>query len=152
VASVAPHVIAQGAVPFVKQLATATADEISAALRPRADDYAAVFLGDLVKLAQEGYASLWESPPERLAKPGQTTIRTSAALASQLTTDNEVSNLFPGGYRRVASRLVPERVWLRWDYREPGAEMGMAYDGLVRLGDRWVWFPKPWRLLDKIAS
>lgn len=149
---VAPHVIAQAAVPFVKQLATATSEEVSAALRPRVEDYAAVFTGDLVKLAQDGYATLWESPPARLAKPGQTTVTTTAALAQQLVDDNPISAQFPGGYRRIARRLVPDIVWLRWDYRETGATSGMAYDGLVRLGDRWVWFPKPWRLLDNIAS
>ena len=26
--------------------------------------------------------------------------------------------------------------------------MGMAYDGLVYLDARWLWFPKPWRAID----
>jgi hypothetical protein len=54
---------------------------------------------------------------------------------------NELSDRFPGGYRRVAPHLQPDRIWLVWRYLRRGATEGMRYDGLVQLDDRWVWFP-----------
>jgi len=31
--------------------------------------------------------------------------------------------------------------------RDRDARAGTRYHGLVRLDDRWVWFPQPWRLV-----
>jgi hypothetical protein len=79
---------------------------------------------------------------------GKSTVITSEiAPAGMLASDNELSRRFPGGYRRIARLLQPHRVWVSWKYLRPGADAGMAYDGLVWLDDHWAWFPKPYRAL-----
>jgi hypothetical protein len=55
---------------------------------------------------------------------------------------------FPGGYRAIAGFLEPSRIWLCWQYHPPGGA-GISYDGLVWQGERWVWFPKPWRMVER---
>jgi hypothetical protein len=64
-----------------------------------------------------------------------------------LASDNELSRPFPGGYRAIAAKLNPNRIWVRWKFCRPGETAGMAYDGLVWVDDHWAWFPKPYRAL-----
>jgi hypothetical protein len=92
--------------------------------------------------------ALWSALPAVLAGPSQTTVAAFACRAGDLATDHASSREFPGGYRRIAHKLRPELVWVRFAFREPGGSAGTSYDGLVWLSGRWVWFPKPWRVLD----
>lgn len=139
--------IERAAVALLTPLADGSPEAIVAALRPRADDYAAVFIGDAAEKARDGYVSLWSSPPRALGKPGQTEVHVFATQAESFLSENEHSREFPGGYRQVAAKLKPEVVWVSFKVVAPGASTGMAYDGLVFLGDHWAWFPKPWRVL-----
>lgn len=123
------------------------AGELSEALRPDPADYPDVFVPEAVERAQAAYDTMWLQTPRPEPKPGQTSVLCWAAPASLLTDDNELSRRFPGGYRRIAHLLVPQRIWLSWKYVEPGASTGMAYDGLVWRGDRFAWFPKPYRVI-----
>lgn len=122
-------------------------------LRPRAEDYPRVFVPSVSDIACIAYTAMWNAPPKSFAKPGQTEIIAHACDAESLTTENEFSNHFPGGYRKIAQLLVPDVVWVAFKFVVPGESLGMAYDGLVRLGDRWAWFPKPFRhLLDQASG
>ena len=122
-------------------------DELAEELRPEASDYPDVFVDEVVDRARAAYDTLWLQSPRPEPKPGQSAILCWAVPASLLTDDNELSRRFPGGYRRVAHLLVPQRIWLAWKYVVPGQSTGMAYDGLVWRGDRFAWFPKPYRVL-----
>jgi hypothetical protein len=140
--------IARNAELLLGPLVTATPAILADKLRPHTEDYGAVFLGEAAERAREGYAGLWANPPKALAKAHQTNIRAFAAEADSFGTDNEFSREFPGGYRSIASHLVPDRVWIVWRLLEPNGEVGMTYDGLVWMRDHWAWFPKPWRVLE----
>jgi hypothetical protein len=73
--------------------------------------------------------------------PGQTELRISVSLAEALGPE------FPGGYRRVAAQLQPGFAWVAWSFVAPGESAGLSFDGLVRIDDRFAWFPRPWKLL-----
>jgi len=123
-------------------------DELSALIRPRDEDWARVFLSPWDVQAREGYAGLWSQSAHPFNKPGQTQVLAAAAQAVMLTVDNPLSSKFPGGYRRVADKLHPDRIWAIFKYVVPGERLGMAWDGLVRVDEgRWAWFPKPWRVI-----
>jgi hypothetical protein len=140
--------IQRDAEAMLRPLATGPASAITAALKPRPEDYAAVFVGDAATAAQQGYRELWSAPPRALGKPGQSEVHAFALLAEVLRSENPSSRQFPGGYRRIADQLQPDRVWVRFKYLAPGAAAGMSYDGLVHFADgHWAWFPKPWRVL-----
>lgn len=118
-------------------------------LRPRDSDWEQVFQGGAALRARQGYAPLWEGEPGPIIEPrrGQVEIRVVAVTAAALRDDPEAAFHFPGGYRDIVDLLVPERCWVAWTFTEPGEELGMQYNGLVYLDERFVWFPKPWRVL-----
>jgi len=121
------------------------------ALRPRDGDYASVFDSAIVTRVRAAYEPLWRTTPKlERPVPGALTVRVDAAPAGMLREDNELSRRFPGGYRALAPHLLPERIWFVWQYLRSGESAGMRYDGLVRLPDRWVWFPKPYRIVGEI--
>jgi len=132
---------------FIKPLLTASPEELVRALRPRPEDYARVFVPSTVDRAQMGFGHVWNTAPRALGKPGQTQVRAMAAEASMFQDENDISRAFPGGMRKVAHMLVPGNIWVSFKLTAPGESLGMAHDGLVKLDDRWAYFPKPWRVL-----
>ncbi|MFN7146455.1 MAG: hypothetical protein ACK4YP_21960, partial [Myxococcota bacterium] len=81
------------------------------------------------------------------APAARVTLRIAVATAGQLTDDPAVAATFPARWAGVAARLVPERTWVSWAYVPEGGGRAEDYDGLVRIDDRWAWFPAPWRVL-----
>lgn len=121
-------------------------------LRPRPEDYARVFQPAFVEPARRAYEALFLAarPLERGAH--QTILRMSMATATELREFGAETCEFPGGYADILDALLPESLWVHWKYVAPGSSSGMAYDGLTRLDDRWVWFPKPYRVLPLAAA
>lgn len=118
----------------------------AASLRPREGDFGLVFAPEFADRARAHFDEVWAERPWPSARAGQTVLRVHGALGRHLASDNRFSADFPGGYRRIAAKLLPEVAWIRWRYTAPGTETGTAYDGLARVApDRWVWLPKPWR-------
>ncbi|MFJ7217115.1 hypothetical protein [Amycolatopsis sp. NPDC098790] len=128
-------------------LRTIAADRTATALRPREADYAKVFAGETAKIARERYDRMWEAGIGFRWPAGSPRLRVHLAPAGALTDDNAMSRPFPGGYRSVADRLVPTRVWAAWRYLSPGQSAGLSYDGLAWCDDHWAFFPKPYRVL-----
>jgi hypothetical protein len=143
--------IERAAITALTPLVSGHVTGLIAALRPRDDDYARIFIGASADAARRGYQGLWDAPPTSLGSPAQIEVLATAATAALLRTENPRSAQFPGGYRTIADQLQPERIWVRFELVEPGTTAGMAYDGLVWLEDRWAWFPKPWRYLTSSA-
>jgi hypothetical protein len=142
--------IARNAEGLLAPLAQAPAEIWVPKLKPRDTDYEAVFGAEAARRAREGYAALCNKPPATLGQRGQTVVRAFASEADALGADNEFSREFPGGYRKIAGLLVPDKIWVVWKLLAPGQEHGMSYDGLVFLRDHWAWFPKPWRVLGDV--
>jgi hypothetical protein len=134
--------------PLLRAISHERSGEVLNAVGPRDQDYAKAFVPEAVEAARKAYADIWGHAFDmRYPDAGQTVITSEIAPAGMLASDNELSRRFPGGYRRIAHLLQPHRVWVSWKYLRPGADAGMAYDGLVWLDDHWAWFPKPYRAL-----
>jgi hypothetical protein len=116
-------------------------------LRPRPEDYARVFQAPYVEAARRVYDALFLAPRPLERGAHQTVLRLSMATASELREFGPETCEFPGGYADILDLLLPESLWVHWKYVAPGSSSGMSYDGLTRLEDRWVWFPKPYRFL-----
>jgi hypothetical protein len=132
---------------FLEPALLSTRLEMIYALRPLPADYARVFAAEAVEQAQAGYAELWQTPPLWPIKRDQTMLRVDVAQAEDFLEDGPRAAAFPGGYRSIAHHLLPGRLWVCWEYFAPEVGSGLSFDGLVRLDDRWAWFPKPWRVL-----
>jgi hypothetical protein len=56
---------------------------------------------------------------------------------------------YAGGMRSIEDKLQPYVLFYQVKLlKEVGAEFGLSYNYIVRIGDRWVLFPKPWRAFD----
>jgi hypothetical protein len=115
---------------------------LAAALRPQASDFLLAFAPGAAIVASDAYAT---APVPRVQADGE--LELALAPAGMLGDDNALSRRFPGGYRAIAHLLAPQRIWASWKYVRRGERAGVAYDGLVWLDERWVWFPKPYRAL-----
>lgn len=135
--------------PLLRDLAGGDPARVEA-LRPRPEEVARLFHPEVAQAAVTAYEALWRDPPRVRVGAEATEIDATAAPAGMFRSKNELSWAFPGGYRQIAGWLEPSRVWLCWRYRRPGATTGMSYDGLVWTGARWVWCPRPYRILEEI--
>jgi len=136
------------ALVVIEALAHDDDGEVRQKLKPRDEDYAKVFLGTSVARARQAYERLWSRGLNMdFPTSSYSDVVCDVAPAGMLTERNELSHRFPGGYLAIADKLDPHRIWVTWQYRRPGEEAGLAYDGLVWIDDHWSWFPKPYRYL-----
>lgn len=146
--------IVQAAHPLLATFADASADHaaLMEQFRPQPGDAAQAFAAEIAAEVEAAYERLWrEAPPRIEPKPGQSALHIHPCPAGMFGQQNALTAPFPGGYTALAPYLNPQRVWLTWRYVEPGAPRGMAYNGLVWI-DRWVWFPKPYRVVGRLIS
>ncbi|MBM7774757.1 hypothetical protein JOD54_004961 [Actinokineospora baliensis] len=137
-----------GAAKLVEDLRTSTDPAaLVKSLAPTSADFDTVFEAEFARKAEAFYGA---STAEigAVAKPEQTESKVWSASSEDLKANSGEAAQFPGGYAKVAPHLKPGLTLYRWKYVKPGSDTGMAYDGLVHTGTRWVWFPKPWRVLD----
>ncbi len=118
-----------------------------AALQPRDTDYERLFVPAAAAGARAGYAGLWGAPPPWPAGPDQTVIHVAGAWSDALGVASAVTRAFPGGYATIATALQPGVVWMVWEVVAPGQRDGISFDGLTAIDDRFVWCPKPWRVV-----
>lgn len=116
-------------------------------LQPQADDYAQVFAADVVELARVAYTALWAATQPLNPTPDQTLVELQVATGRDLQDGTGAAAEFPGGYAAIAHLLHPERYWICWRFGAPHQRGPIFYDGLVAVGERFIWLPKPWRCL-----
>lgn len=125
---------------------------LSAQLQPKPEDYAAVFRGDLADGMRRIYEGLWTNNPVITRKQHQSGLIVRACPAEAFVAGNPLMRAFPGGYAGLADVFVPGRIWIAWKFVEAGQRLGMAYDGLVNIDSRWVWFPKPYMVVERLTT
>ena len=131
-----------GPVDEVKKLADSLRGNKEALmkLKPTAAQIAQIAATDEDAKALAGYAGqLFASIPATGidGKPGQTeTLVTSG-------------DSLPGGYAQQAAHFKKGVAIYGFKYVVPGETSGMAFDGLVKVGETWVMIPKAWRAFAK---
>lgn len=75
-----------------------------------------------------------------------TGIDGKAGQSETLVTSGET---LPGGYAQQAAHFKKGVAIYGFKYVVPGETSGMAFDGLVKLGETWVMIPKAWRAFAK---
>jgi len=121
-----------------------------AAVTPKPEDFPRVFVPQVAERLAALYAPMFAQPLTLPYSPAQTVLRVAVALSDDFAKGDARADSFPGGYKQVAQYLVPGIPWVRWEALVPGEDAGMSTDGLVRLGDRWVWFPKAYRAIEAV--
>jgi len=77
------------------------------------------------------------------SKPGQTELMIHSANTSHLKQGSNTG--LPNGYRSIAAKFKEQLIIYAFRYVSPGSTMGMRFDGLVFVKDKWVFIPKMWR-------
>lgn len=134
---------------YLRQFLHPLADHaaLTAALRPTEADIRAVYAPALADRLVPAYDALFKPGAAIGPKEGQTQILTWRTTTGSLKRGEPALEDFPGGYRKVRPYLKGEFPIVRFKFVEPGKITGMAYDGLVHVNGRWVFMPKPWRML-----
>jgi hypothetical protein len=116
------------------------------ALRPRAADFDLAFSPAATQRLRPAYDLLWAGEPVFGPMAPQTRLFVSASLSDDIAGGGPRARGLPAGYRAIAHHLRPGRIWVSWAFVDDDDE-GTLYDGLLFLGDRFAWFPQPFRFL-----
>ncbi len=139
-----------GAKALLAEFAKPGADlpTLSKTLRPTKADYDAVFMPDLAAKADAVYSPAWDGGQLVVApKAGQTQLLLKHATSDELKSGTGGATGFAGGWKDVGAQLKPGVTFYRFDFVEPGHDLGMAYDGLAYVNGNWRIFPKPWKVM-----
>ena len=82
-------------------------------------------------------------------KPEHKQLLTTFTTTGHLKAGDPVLDEFPGGYKDVLDYFVADVPIGRFKFVEPGETLGLAFDGLIFVNNRWVFMPKPWRALEQ---
>lgn len=119
---------------------------LTQALRPRKIDVEAVWTEAASAHYLKHYTSMFDMGVTIGPNVGQT-----EPLSYFLNTDDviawqgEAANVLPGGYKQVKGWLKPGLPIVRFKFVKTGETLGMAFDGLYYVNERWVLMSNPWR-------
>ena len=132
--------------PFAKSGADTTA--LTAGLRPKPEDYEAVFVGDAVQQAKTALEPMWDDTKGGIKPTAeQTQVEVEGMTPDQLGKLDGNTGACPGDYKGIADKLNPKIVVYCARFVKPGEKRGLSVDALVYVNDHWALFPKPFRAL-----
>ncbi|QGX97443.1 hypothetical protein EI983_03760 [Roseovarius faecimaris] len=128
-------------VPYANRVA------LTGMLRPTEAEIRAVYAEPLAGKLVAMYNEMYQPGVSIGPKQDQTEVILWRGTTGSLRDGAPVLKDFPGGYGDVRPYLQGNYPIVRFKFVEPGKTMGMAFDGLIFINDRWVLMPKPWRAL-----
>jgi hypothetical protein len=128
--------------------AEADAGALSGNLRPKPEDYAAVFEGDSAEKLKANLEPLWDSGKLVLKPlPGANEVEVRGATRDELKKGDGNATYCPEDYKQVADRIKSDVMVYCFTFKKPGEQSGLRGDGLVYVKDHWAFFPKAYRYL-----
>lgn len=147
------QLLKEAAEPIIRQLHDPT---LTPSLKPTHAELAELVDAELAAELMPELNSLYQTPPVARPGPEFPHLRITAANAGLLRWPNELSDKFPRGYRNIAGWMNPKFIWFSWrwtaDADAPPGGAGAQFDGLVWIGQRWVWLPKLFRMLAPVLD
>lgn len=121
---------------------------LTARLIPTEGDIRAVYAPPLSDALVDMYRDLLKPGAQIGPKPDQNALLVVHTSTGALRLREPVLKEFPGGYERVTGFFVGDHPIVRFKFVTAGETLGLAFDGLIHVGGRWVLMPKPWRALE----
>jgi hypothetical protein len=134
---------------FLTQFVQPNADRVAltASLGPSEAEIRAVYAAPLAYALVAMYNEMFQPGVQIGPKTGQTQVLVWMGTTATLRAGDPVLEDFPGGYGDVRGFLQGDYPIVRFKFVKPGESLGMAFDGLIWINDRYVLMPKPWRAL-----
>lgn len=120
---------------------------LTLSLKPSPEDVRAVYAEPLASALIDTYQGLFVPGAVIEPKPEHKQLLTTFTTTGRLNAGDPVLGEFPGGYKEVLPYIVSDVPIGRFKFVEPGETLGLAFDGLIYVNERWVFMPKPWRAL-----
>ena len=80
------------------------------------------------------------------APPAYTEVKLTAVTTDEIGSwSGTAAKEMAGGWKRIRNSVLPGHTMYIVRFVKPGKDSGMRYDGLIKLNDKWVMFPKAWR-------
>lgn len=135
---------------FLHQFLTPSADRaaMTAQMRPTEAEIRAVYAAPLADRLIAAYAEMFKPGVAIGPNPGQTEVLLWGSTTDALRAGAPALADFPGGYKEVQGFLQGSHPIFRFKFVEPGEQLGMAFDGLIFINNRYVLMPKPWRVMN----
>jgi len=121
---------------------------LTSELKPSNEDYKAYFSADVLEDMKLYYDPMWNELNTWggiAPNDGQTDLLLWSATVNEIKNSEGDSDRFPGGYFDAINSINDGYTIYRFKFVQAGNTLGMAFDGLVKIDDHWVFFPKPWR-------
>lgn len=127
------------------------------AFRPVHRDYEMIFQPEKAHKLFDAYESeFWSCPESCMIETGNfnRTEMLVTSFSTQMLRDGDEAALdsLPGGYSDVVPhyRTDTDILLMKVSFVEPGEPYGMDYDGFYFLNQRFIWIPKPWRIIERL--
>ena len=133
---------------LLKEFQQPNADHVALTkrVRPKKEDFDAVFESTAAAKAQSVYGPAWDGGQIVIKPtPEQTELKLVSATKEELTNVTGGAEDFPGGYREALPYLKSGVTFYAFRFVKPGDKFGMNGDGLVYVNGHWRMFPQPWR-------
>jgi hypothetical protein len=117
-------------------------------MEPTLADAQAVFKPQAAKLVTYHTGSMYRSFPDNGDRLGAeyAHIRIDSFTTEQVRSGNPA---VAGGMMQNFDQLLPKVTWFRLTFlRTENAPQGLAYSYFTKVGDHWVFFPKPWEAFE----
>ncbi|MFK7941082.1 MAG: hypothetical protein AB8B82_17010 [Roseovarius sp.] len=121
---------------------------LTGSLRPTEAEIRAVYAAPLADALVGMYNDMFQPGVQIGPNQGQTQVLVWQGTTGSLRDGDPVLEDFPGGYGDVRGFLQGNYPIVRFKFVKPGESLGMAFDGLIWINDRYVLMPKPWRALN----
>lgn len=122
--------------------------EISQDMIPTEREIRAVYRDPIAKNMIKAFAQMDRGNFIIQGKERQTEVLLTVAWTDDLIDGGSAMRKFPGGYSKATKYMKRGFPIATFKFVEPGKDLGMAFNGLVHTGSRWVMLPKPWRFLN----
>ena len=121
---------------------------LSNKLRPKPEDYAAVFAGDAADKLKANLEPMWDSGRLVLKPdPAANQVEVRGATLAEIKKGEGNATYCPDDYRVVADKIKDDVMVYCYTFKKPGEQSGLHGDGLVYVKDHWALFPKAYRYL-----
>lgn len=128
----------------------ATIRKLSTSLRPTDKDIKIVFQDTSSQRKVRAYISkVYDKEKFKiLCRKEHTVLKVSSARVRDFLRNRPIALTFPSDFMEVVPLVYDDLTFHRFKFVAEGNEVGAAYDGLVKIRDRWVLFPKVWRAFE----